>query len=243
MSSDVHITYSKQIEKNTFFWKYKAGQTCRIKRSHTDKCWFAVLCRFWPHCSLSIISAASRQKSQPTLSSCHKHLLSLKLPVLDSSYCRDAHICHAAAAGSCKVCVCVCMWSSHCAEQTRVKCNVHRSNLNGCHTMATLLMIQDMRLGMLATDGCSSYVGQAYVHCPTVWTREVPYRHFKIKLVYGIHWRLRAHTVWDHGSGLAARPENKHARLHKLQGNAWYMARRLWTPSYSGCRKIRGKAR
>jgi len=53
-----HVLYV--VLKLTFSTSKKSGQMCRIKRSHTsgnvysDKCWFIVLCQFWPHCSLSL---------------------------------------------------------------------------------------------------------------------------------------------------------------------------------------------
>jgi len=60
----LHITYNTQTESKKSLCSYKSGQTCRIKCSHyfvyTDKCWFAVLCRFWLQCGRTL-----RSRGQP----------------------------------------------------------------------------------------------------------------------------------------------------------------------------------
>jgi hypothetical protein len=67
-----HVTFTSPIisrlRKTKSFCRQKSGQTCGIKSSHTsgdvypDKCWFAVLCRFWPQCSQTL---TRRPRQQP----------------------------------------------------------------------------------------------------------------------------------------------------------------------------------
>jgi len=76
------------------------------------------------------------------------------------------------------VCVCACVCVQLALYRTDV-CprNVHCSNLTGCH--GYIINDSGRAFGHVGYRG-SSYVGQACVGCPTVYIREVPYRHFKI---------------------------------------------------------------
>ena len=154
--SDVHNmrrshSYSKQILKRKYFCRQKSGQTCLAMYFQTN---VGLLCCVGSGPSVDQCYL-SRQKSEHTLSSCHKHLLSLKLSALDSSYCSYAHTCQAAAFDSCEVSmyVCVCVYVELALCRTcGYAYNVHCSNLTGCHTMAALLMIKYVHLVMLATE-------------------------------------------------------------------------------------------